>query len=167
MLIWIGAVCVVGGCSAIGFAAVRRLDNRVRLLSEWLSAIEVFQAEIRFKLTPLPDITKKLSDERPVLRSFFQKFAAIWNPWGEKSYAEAWQMCAAELDISRHDAALIGEIGSVLGRYDAQQQNISLEYIRRRLESSRVEAKEDRSRLGRMYTVLGVVSGLVSFMILL
>ena len=58
-------------------------------------------------------------------------------------------------------------LGPVLGRYHADSQRRALEEASAELRALREGAAEDRRRLGRVYTVLGVAGGLLLVILLI
>lgn len=57
-------------------------------------------------------------------------------------------------------------LGTVLGRYDAQEQRQALYAARQRLEVQIVRAEEEKVRLGRMWSVLGISAGVLAVVLL-
>ena len=57
-------------------------------------------------------------------------------------------------------------LGAVIGRYDVAQQRPALAAAGRRLEEHMLQAEEEKRRLGRMWSVLGVSAGLLAVVML-
>ena len=72
-----------------------------------------------------------------------------------------------ELLLAEPERAVLRELGQVLGRYDAGDQLTALERAERALNACLARAEEDRRRLGRVYTALGVGSGAMLAILLL
>ncbi len=157
---WAGALLLAGCCVLFGIQAARNLGARVRHLEAWLSAVRVCVNEIGFGQTALPGLMSELGQQFSQLRPFFQSLLDTWSPWGDKTLSQLWRARAQTLSLPEQDRLLIGELGGVLGRYDAGRQAESLEYIYKRLESSLVKAREERLKQSRVYAALGVASGL-------
>ena len=170
MMRLVGVVLLVAGCGAVGLGAVSRLDGRVRDLRELAAGLEVLQRELGWRLAPLPEALKRAAEEAHGRASFFfsrcaqgarelngRPFQQIWR--------EALESCCLRLDGD--DRALLGQLGMVLGRYDADSQRQAIEGVAARLDRRQVQAAEERQRLGRVYGVLGMTAGLFLVILLI
>lgn len=158
-----GAVLVGAGCALMGLLSYRRLVMREKILAAWLTALTTISGEITFRLTPLPELSKKL--DNPVLHGFWNYIGSHYSAYGDKSYAEVWREAACKLDLADIDKALIGDIGEILGRYDTDSQSTSLTVLRAQLEYSLEIARENKMKQGRLSGALGVLGGLILIVI--
>lgn len=161
----LGAICIGGGCTALGFMAFMQLENRVRLLTAFAGLCDRLVGEIGFRMTPLPDLAEKM--ETPVLCRFWGDIKKTYRPYGAETYAESWRKAAGKLELSEMDRALIAEIGGVLGQYDVENQTRALVVIREQLKISLDVARERRQKQGKMAGMLGVLCGALLIVILI
>lgn len=162
MIRMVGAVLLTGGSAALGFSAVRHLERRVQDLSRMTVGLEVVKRELQWRMAPLPELMERAAKEvkgRP--GEFFRlccQGAAHLNGRGfEQIWREALE--AAQLRLEPSDLTLLEQLGGIMGRYDGDSQREALDRILIRLEEQRKEAAEQRSRLGKVYGMLGVTAG--------
>jgi stage III sporulation protein AB len=65
----------------------------------------------------------------------------------------------AELELSQEECACLSGLGTLLGRFDAQEQGKSVNRVRRELEQWAVQARERQRAYGRVYGMLGITAG--------
>lgn len=168
MLRLMGAVLVAGGGALAGLLAVMRLQERVRTLSSFLGALELMESEIRFRLTPVPELLEFLIPRtgEPAC-SFFRVCRKEWEKREEESFSRIWQKGLEILLPAVPEREVLGQLGEILGRYDVEGQRQAIAYVRRRLELLLRQAEEERRSRGRAYLASGVAAGLCSAVILL
>jgi stage III sporulation protein AB len=137
-----------------------RLQSRVKLLSAFSVLSARLSCEIGFRLTPLHELPARL----PVLKTFWERMA--YQPYGDESFCEAWIRAADELDLPKIDRVLLCEMGEVLGRYDAENQAMTLQALRGQIDISLDNAREKLKSCGRLYALTGVLFGLILAVIL-
>ena len=170
MLQIIGAILVTASTTAVGLAAVQRLGARVTLLSGVVHALEYMQTEIYFNLTPLPVILEHLSrTAAEPLRPFFARCFSYMDRLGDSSFSSLWQCAIQESrsELTGPEAQLLADMGSMLGRYDAEAQSRAISYARTRVEGLLESAEKEKTRQSRIYGVLGVMCGLAIVIILI
>lgn len=166
----LGAALVVAGCGALGFIGAARLDGRVRDLDELAAGLAALGRELGWALTPLPQALEAAA--RTARGPAADFFARCGKGAGRADSAPFWDVWRSELDraplrLDREDRAVLNRLGPVLGRYDGDSQRLALEETSAGLRALRARAEEDRRRLGRVYSVLGVSSGLLLAILLL
>jgi len=170
MLRWLGAILVAGATSAAGLAAIQRLGARVRLLSAFVAALEIMQAEITFNLTPLPELMSILVRRAaPPARPFFLHCARLLKRLGEESFLTLWQKAVSDMGAEWRagERDVLMDLGAVLGRYDHKAQARALTLARNRMEALLTHAESERARQGRVFGALGAASGLAIVIILI
>ena len=162
---YIGAGLVTSGCAGLGISMALSLKKRLKLLSSIVAAIDYIQAEISYGLTPLPELLNGLAGRDAALRDLWNAVAGAWKP-GE-SFSNVWTDKVSELDLKESDRLTFGEIGTILGRYDADRQVSRLAFIKKRLELSLAEAREELKKNGKLFCVLGIACGLAAAILLI
>ena len=170
MIRFLGAAMLIAGCGGLGLSAVNRLDSRVRDLRELSAGLEILQRELGWRLSPLPKALKAAAEGTHEQAARFFDFCAqgskqldgapfqtLWN--------EGVEQCP--LRLSREDKALLEQLGPILGRYDGDSQRQAVENVLTGLSRQRVQAEDDRRRLGRVYGVLGLTAGLFLTLVLI
>ena len=170
MMRLLGAVLVIAGCGALGLCGVARLDGRVRDLGELAAGLDALQRELGWRLAPLPDALETAAKAlRGPAADFFRRCAQCAGQTDGQSFQQVWQdsLNAAPLRLAAEDRDLLERLGPVLGRYDGDSQRLALEDAAAGLRSLQGSAADDRSRLGRVYGVLGMTAGLLLAILLI
>ena len=170
MIRLLGAALVTVGCGGLGLSAVSRLDSRVRDLRELSAGLEILQRELGWRLAPLPEALEAAAEGTHGDAARFYAFCSqearqlagatfrmFWNRGLKQCF----------LRLSRGDRALLEQLGPVLGRYDGDSQRQAVENVLACLSRQRIQAEDDRRRLGRVYGVLGVTAGLFLSLVLI
>ena len=158
------------GCGGLGLSAVNRLDRRVRDLRELSAGLEILQRELGWRLSPLPNALEAAAEGTHERAAGFFKFCAQGSrQLAGASFRTLWSRGLEQcpLRLSREDRALLEQLGPVLGRYDGESQRQAVENVLTGLSRQRVQAEDDRRRLGRVYGVLGVTAGLFLAIVLI
>lgn len=169
MLRFWGAALVFAGCAVLGAAGAGRLSAQVKALRAMLGALEQMERELSFRLTSMPDLLAALARTAPPpAGDFFRRCLEGLDGLGEKSLDQIWaEALDSAGDLGEPALAALGELGMVLGRYDAESQRQSVAYARDALEKCLQEAQAERTRLGRVYTAVGVSAGVLLAILLL
>lgn len=170
MLKIIGAILVAAGAAASAFSMVSGLNRRARALRGLVAALDMMQAEISERLTPLPELMELLSKRaQGAAALLFKRAGAQMDTLGDRSFLMIWREALGltpELYLTDTEAELMLELGSVLGRYDAQAQGKVIAYTRRRLDGCLQQAEIERSERGRVCGALSLAAGLALIIIL-
>ena len=154
-----GMILMIIGGSLLGLAAVKRLSDRTKILGTLVSAIDYLQAEIKYGLTALPDIMKKLAINYPEL--FFSRCAKPVTP--DEGFGAIWKNAVKEarLPLRANEIQALEELGNVLGRFDADAQEAAIQLARERLQVSYTESRDEQLVKSRLFGFLGVGLGVV------
>lgn len=171
MLKLAGAVLLMLGAAGLGFGAVGQLRARVDSLRALIGALEQMERELTFRLTPMPELMERTARQarEPARYLFAHCRDHLWE-LGEKSFGALWREALAvepDLLLEDREREVLTELGDVLGRYDAEGQRKSLQRAAAELVRCLRQAEEDRERLGRVYTALGLGSGAMLVILLL
>lgn len=163
MMVWLGRLLFLSGCTALGLARGMALRDRTACLSEFRRCLGQLNREMTFALRPLPDLLEGLRVRGPA-----GEFFAACVEGLEESWAEAWQTALEEthLPLKEEDRQILWEAGEVLGRYDGESQRQALEGLAARLEENLAQARADENRLFRVYLALGITAGLFGCILL-
>ena len=162
MLKLLGALCLIVGAATPGFAAAARLRARVDCVRAFSEALELMERELSFRLTPMPVLLEKLaSGAAPPVDHFFLLCARGLGELGTRSMAQIWRgsLETAGLPLGTEERQVLRGLGEVVGRYDGEGQREALALARVRLDQCLARAEEERSRLGRVYSTLGLAAG--------
>jgi stage III sporulation protein AB len=166
-----GALLLVCAGGAAGIGRSRQLRLRVRSLCALTDALALMQNGICRLLTPLPELAARLALEAPEpARPLFAALLSELHALGERPFSELW---AAAVETARPTLLLRGEetealcvLGLSLGG-GAQEQEKALESVSARLEIALTAARAEAETRCRLYTALGLSSGLLLSIMLL
>ncbi len=169
MIRLMGAVLIIAGCGGMGLCAAARLEGRVRDLGELAAGLDTLRRELGWRLSPLPDGLYAAGRAlRGPAADFFTRCAQRAGAPDGQPFQEVWraELDAAPLRLKPEDRALLDRLGPVLGRYDGGSQRQALEEGAAGLRALQGAAADERSRLGRVYGVLGITAGLFAAIVL-
>lgn len=171
MIRFLGALFLMGGATVIGVCASHELSIRARVLESFLIALDIMRSEIGNRLTPVSELMEKLVEEVPMpLSEFFSSCAKEKREKEACRFSLIWakNLAHAEyLKLRSNEKAVIKELGSILGRYGAEEQIDAISHIMMRVASLAENAEGERKRLGKLYTKLGVMCGVAVVIVLI
>ena len=161
MIRLLGALLTAGGGAFLGLSAARRLKRRARVLRQLAGALEQMDREVAFRLTPMPRLMEQLAAWPEPVGTLFANCRKGMEALGEQSLAEIWRRALAEtdLDLEGRAAAVLDELGEVLGRFEESGLRSALARAGAELAREGELAREDGEKRGRMYQVLGLAWG--------
>lgn len=168
MLKLTGAILLILGASLLGLSLAGRLTERTRALRAMIGALDLVERELTFHLASMPELLQRVATSAAYPADcFFRRCLTELDHLGEQSLEEIWIKALPELgQLDENAAAVLREVGGVLGKYDWENQRACLTAARVRLEECFHQAREEQRRMGRVYGTLGVTAG-VFFAILL
>ncbi len=167
----LGALFLVGGATVIGVCASSELATRARVLGGFLPALDIMRSEIGNCLTPVSELMEKLSVEiSSPLDTLFSLCAKEKRERPDVPFSLIWakNLSRAEnLKLRPNEKEVLRELGSILGRYSAEEQVSAISHIMRRVSTLAESAEGDRKRLGKLYAKLGVICGIAVVIVLI
>lgn len=158
---WIGAIFVLVSCGGFGFSIAHSYKRKEHMLRQLLTALEMMAAELEYRLTPLPELSRKAAkDTGGILRDVFLNMARELD-WQSEPDAGSCMRAAMEKcpDLPACLRRPLRLLGQTLGRFDlpGQIQGIAAVQDACRREIERLERNSD-ARL-RSYQTLGLCAG--------
>ena len=156
MLRVMGALCIVTGSGAFGFAMAAASRREERQLRQLLGALEYLSCELSYRLTPLNALCRGAAENSSgTVRQFLTEVAAALE---RQTSADA-QACVCEvlvhLEVTPRLRKLFRELGATLGRFDLSGQLRGLESGEEALRTLREGAADRR----RSWQTLGLCAG--------
>ena len=160
-----GAAFLISGGAILGLAAVKRLNDRAKTLASLVSAMDYLHAEVKFGLTPLPDVMRKLAFNYPGL--FFSRCEKQVTP--ENGFSGIWKSALKEtrLPLRPEELQALEELGNVLGRFEAGAQENAITLAKERLRASHITARDEQMSKSRLFGFLGAALGAVTAILLI
>lgn len=170
MMRLMGALLLTAGSSALGWAAVRHLEDRVQDVEGVMAGLALMERELGWRMSPLPELFGQAAQAtrgRPA--EFFSLCAQGTAHLEGRTLRSIWGQALeiAQLRLEEEERGCLEQLGTVLGRYDGESQRQALAHALERMEGCRSQAREERKRLGKVYAMLGVAAGLFLVIFLL
>lgn len=164
MLKFVGVVCVVCGCSGIGWYAVSRYATRIRVLQELEQALQFLYGEISYSACDMVELMGKLSLRGGAFESFWKGIQELLLQHRGQPFLTYWKSQLTQIHGYQHltgeDRSFIEKIGSNLGNLDRQTQLDTIQLFQKRLERTIGQAVNEFHGKAKISMVLGVTVGL-------
>lgn len=160
-----GAMLIFVGCSVGGLSYGGSYGRRVDQLRQFISAMQMMQAEIGFAATPLLEMLPRLKEltVAPVSLVFEHTQRRLSNGSGYTA-AEAWEEALnaviPRLDLSRSDYEILLRFGRGMASGGKEEQLKGLQLAQQQLGCQEREAAEERLKYERLYKTMGLLVGL-------
>ena len=158
---WIGAVLVIVGCGGFGFSLAATQLREESNLRQLIRMLKFMERELRYRLTPLPQLCRQASGEgKGAVRDVMKQLATELERQEQPDVSSCMRMAMERSgELSRRMRRLLSRLGRCLGRFDIEGQLEGLEEI---LDACREQLKdlqsEKRTRL-KSYRTLGLCTG--------
>ncbi|MFZ4452131.1 stage III sporulation protein SpoIIIAB [Salibacterium aidingense] len=166
---WVGAIFILTACTWTGFEISKKLTERPRQLRQLRTALQSFEAEIMYGMSPLPAASQKISRQLPVPVSYLFHYFSEYLKRGEKNVDEAWRKSLEETwpytALQPHEKEVMFQFGTTLGKHEKMQQQKHIRLAMIHLEKEETEAREKEKRYERMAKSLGFLAGLLLIII--
>ena len=157
----IGAMLIIGGCGAFGYAIAASYRKEAAALRQMISALDFMQCELQYRLTPLPDLCAMAGKEQKGIVGQFLKELSLEL----ENQISPNVSCCVNAVLAKSDRIpgrllkALELLGASLGRFDAEGQLKGLEHVRSfcREEVDKMADQQD-VRL-RSYQTLGLCAG--------
>lgn len=161
-----GALLLVLAGLLAGLGAAGEMKKTVCRREELCLLLERVAYELERFRTPLPELFSALArHEEGAARALCRGVESRISELGRVSFEEIWRDGIAFLPPEeRH---ILAGLGSVLGRYGAEQQLPALASCRRDMETALGKARARASELGRVYIGLCTGGGVLAAVLLI
>ncbi|HKM34820.1 MAG TPA: stage III sporulation protein AB [Lachnospiraceae bacterium] len=167
-----GAICIVCGCTGLGFYYRNRFQEALWHLRYMQQILEMFMSEIRYGKATLPECCRQVGTkvENPYKDALLAIHREAEKHSG-RSFYEIWLACMEqalkEVPVTKQEKVIFIEFCSCSNHSDNQMQIRTLEQYRDMLVNY-IKCREDNlEKQGRLATGLGVMSGLLIAVILI
>lgn len=166
MLQIIGAICIVAGCSGMGFYYRGRFHTALWHLRYMKQILEMFMSEIRYDKATLPECCRRIGavSKAPYGEALIHIYEAMQEDVGISFY-ETWKetmdKTLADLPLETEERRICSELAENSGIADNLMQLKTLEQRRDLLDTYIKNREENLEKQCRMASGLGVMSGLL------
>jgi len=169
---WMGCVAIVSATTALGFGKSREIKRRSEELETFINAASLLCNELRFTRTTLGKAFEKLATHTcGEIKRFFDTVSVYVDDPDGITVAKAWERALEEhksgLALNREDMKTLQEFGMVLGSGDVEGQISGISSLQERLAIHLADAEEKRDKNQRLFTSLGIYTGLLICILLI
>ncbi len=141
----------------LGYMESYKLRMRVETLETFLKVIRLMETEMRFHALPLRQIVEKHCGDMELLRQCHLQLEI------GKSFDMAWksgvEAGTGGSGLKSKDKSLIERFGAELGHTDIEGQIAHCEVTAKLLEAQIEQAREEKKKKSRLFSMLGLFSG--------
>lgn len=172
MLKLVGIVLVIGSFTSIGMAQHQQYQGRVRALRDLLSALDIMDGELAYRLSSLPDIVQLLahSPSAAVSRVFSYIYTALEKDDGLSltyKWMKGFQQVGPEIGLRPDDVLIFCDLSDFIGKYDVRSQQKCVAYAHKRLEGQLKLAEAECKSKGTVYRTCCIAAGLLLVLVLI
>jgi len=168
----IGGIMVVVSSSMIGFIIAGNFKNRPNVLRNLQVALSMLESEINYGHSPLPQalksISKKCEEDVAELFALASKNLSSRNGF---TASEAWEKSLKEFFtnsyIAENDYEILMAFGKYLGSTDKQDQIKNIRLALNNLRQQEISSIQQKEKNERMWRYLGVLTGIMIFLLLI
>lgn len=168
---WLGAIFILCGCTWTGFHLAKRLTERPRQLRQLKVALQTFEAEIMYGMSPLQEISDKVSRQLPSPVAFLFRCFSKRLKQGDKNAEEAWLYSLNETwphtAMHKDEKEIMRQFGTTLGQHEKHQQQKHIRLAIIHLEKQEKEAIEKQKKYEKLTKTLGFLAGLLLIILLI
>lgn len=168
----LGGALIMVACSLYGFAASNRYSLRPKDIRKLRAAVQMLETEVIFGCTPLPIAMSNVAFKVDGgIRSFFRKVSEELQSGENYSLNTAWSGAVdkliGETCLTKADRELLMDFGKVLGCSDREDQKKHFELFYIQFKHYEDIAEDERKKNEKLYKSLGILSGVVIFIMLI
>lgn len=155
-----GAAMVFGALAWCGFRRAGWYTRRMRCLEAWQSAVLEGERVLCDRGAATSDFLEAIKQDA-LLEPFAR--ACIEGLKTERPMHLAWNQALerAAFPLKEEELACLAELGRVLGQYEGEQQRVVLRETGAKLARYGECAWEERNRLAKMWSMLGLSAGVL------
>lgn len=157
----IGAILVVVGCGGFGFYIGVLHRREERILRQLMRAIDYISCELRYRMTPLPQLCRQASMEcSGDLRILFSAFASEMDKQICPDVSLCMKFAASRCSDMPASALQIADLlGHSLGRFSIDGQLKELNNVYQACDKKLAEHTQNRDSRLQIYRTLGLCAG--------
>lgn len=171
MLKFLGGVLIISATSLAGLGFAQGLEERRRLLLQWIAILELIKTAIGYQTELLPEVFARIAStvEEAGLIKVFKQAANDLRYGTDHQVAEVWQELIHQPEfkgLRPVDVRELQELGMYLGSTDQQDQLAKISNCQERLKFHLNQAEADLQKNAGLARYLGFASGAVLVLLL-
>ncbi len=164
-----GAVCIITGCSGVGFSASQNVRREQNALLELVSALEWMICELSYRMSPLPELCRgAAAHTKGAVSKVFEQLSAELEQQLTPDAAICMRNAIESVrNIPPQTALQLQTLGQGMGQFDIQGQLSVLEGAAERCRQANNAITEKQAPQLRNYQTLGICTGIGLVILLL
>ncbi len=158
MLRTVGSFLIATVCAYYGFASAERLKRRCEFLTAFITSLSVLETEICFGRYSLESVFKRLDDKR-LFGLYTSCCENILQSGIRKSWNDSTEQAAEQASLKASDRDAVLSLGNELGMSDVEGQKKAIARAAGLATLCEESARDEYSRLGRVYRSCGLLLG--------
>lgn len=165
MLKLAGVLCILAGCTGLGFNKIKEEKSRIRHLQELIRVMKKIQNEISYGKHTLPEICLILSEHcyepyRPCFRAIYEQMQRQEGVSLDRIWEQQIKLCLRNAPLQEDEKeilyGLLRNTGIQEEKYQAQSMGQSMDLLDRKCRQAE-DAYENKSRMIFSLSVLAGV----------
>lgn len=158
---YLGVVLVIAGCAGTGISMAAEHTREIRTLQQIAAALEYMESELRYRMTPLPELCVSTAKQvngtiKKVLELLAEELDRQISPNVSCCMRGALKKAGYVPPIS---SVILERVGACLGLFDLQGQLKALESVAAECRQHLQQLNENRESRLRSYQTLGICAG--------
>ncbi len=165
----VGALLAALACLDVALLWSRSRRERINVLDGLIRAMNVIEAELGGKASPLPPLMTKLSREDGTIGAFFAAVSDALDSLGAQPFSEIWRSAVhAHFSLlPEWERSALTELGNALGRYPLQMQREAVALCREQLREQLALARKQYGEQARLVWALALSAGVLLGIVLI
>ncbi|HHY03859.1 MAG TPA: stage III sporulation protein AB [Thermoanaerobacterales bacterium] len=167
----IGGAMVILSCSMIGFIIAASYKQRPDTLRNLQAALSMMESEINYGQTPMPEALSRVAKNcEGEVSELFRKTKTHITSHSGFTPSEGWEMALKDFSMNtalkQVDIEILSAFGKYLGSTDRDDQIKKIELAIAGLKQQETIALEEKIKNEKLWKYLGVLSGIMFFLLL-
>ncbi len=167
----LGSLILLFSCGGMGFLIARNYRARPRELRALKSAFQILETEIAYSLTSLPQALEKVARSGDLkIYSIFENTRELLISGEGYTPAEAWEEGLRKyfsyLALTDTDREILSFFGKCLGASDRNDQIKHIRLVVEELSRQGINAEQEEQKNSKLWTYMGVLTGLVLILLM-
>ena len=158
---WFGAILIIAGCGGFGFSLAAAHHREEAALEQLIAVLDYMACELRFRMTPLPELFHQAGRERKgIIGHFFRKLGNMLGAGRFRAPGECICILLQEFpELPGQAGQQLRVMGESLGRFDLDGQLAGIESLRSSSRAALESLRKDKVTRLRSYQTLSLCAG--------
>lgn len=152
----------------MGYLESKKLSDRVKFYARFKQFLATVETTIRYRATPLASLVAQAAESYPTLTFLSRCEQELCIG---RDFPSAWQCgvkaCGKSQGLKKEDFDLLFSFGQGLGVTDVEGQVAHCALYIKMAEERYAQAKDEKGKKGKLYFMLGALSGIAAALFLL